>query len=143
MIELDSDYDMTVDNMVPLTGEYKGWTNHEGEFYSPEEDVIKMNYLLLLHCFLFVITLSEYLICMKYINNAYNYKNEWFNMLLSVFFTPFYCFLFIIDINRKKLKTYFLAENRKKLLFPIGMLTEINSEFLENLVQRSKSPAYL
>jgi drug/metabolite transporter (DMT)-like permease len=79
-----------------------------------------MNYLLLLHCFLFVITLSEYLICMKYVNNAYNYKNEWFNMLLSVFFTPFYCFLFINDINRKKLKLYFLPENRQKLLFPIG-----------------------
>jgi drug/metabolite transporter (DMT)-like permease len=79
-----------------------------------------MNYLLLLHCFLFVITLSEYLICMKYINNAYNYKNEWFNMLLSVFFTPFYCFLFINDINKKKLKAYFLSENREKLLFPIG-----------------------
>lgn len=79
-----------------------------------------MNYLLLLHCFLFVITLSEYLICMKYINNAYNYKNEWFNMLLSVFFTPFYCFLFINDINKKKLKAYFIAENREKLLFPIG-----------------------
>jgi drug/metabolite transporter (DMT)-like permease len=79
-----------------------------------------MNFLLLLHCFLFVITLSEYLICMKYINNAYNYKNEWFNMLLSVFFTPFYCFLFINDINRKKLKTYFSHENREKLLFPIG-----------------------
>jgi drug/metabolite transporter (DMT)-like permease len=79
-----------------------------------------MNYLLLLHCFLFVITLSEYLICMKYINNAYNYKNEWFNMLLSVFFTPFYCFLFINDINKKKLKAYFIAENREKLLFPVG-----------------------
>jgi len=79
-----------------------------------------MNYLLILHCFLFVITLSEYLICMKYVNNAYNYKNEWFNMLLSVFFTPFYCFLFINDINRKKLKLYFLPENRNKLLFPIG-----------------------
>jgi len=79
-----------------------------------------MNYLLLLHCFLFVITLSEYLICMKYINNAYNYKNEWFNMLLSVFFTPFYSFLFINDINRKKIKLYFLPENRNKLLFPIG-----------------------
>ena len=79
-----------------------------------------MNYLLLLHCFLFVITLSEYLICMKYVNNAYNYKNEWFNMLLSVFFTPFYCFLFINDINRKKLRAYFLPENRQKLLFPIG-----------------------
>ena len=79
-----------------------------------------MNYLLILHCFLFVITLSEYLICMKYVNNAYNYKNEWFNMLLSVFFTPFYCFLFINDINRKKLKAYFLPENRNKLLFPIG-----------------------
>jgi drug/metabolite transporter (DMT)-like permease len=57
---------------------------------------------------------------MKYINNAYNYKNEWFNMLLSVFFTPFYCFLFINDINKKKLKAYFLSENREKLLFPIG-----------------------
>jgi drug/metabolite transporter (DMT)-like permease len=79
-----------------------------------------MNYLLILHCFLFVITLSEYLICMKYVNNSYNYKNEWFNMLLSVFFTPFYCFLFINDINRKKLKAYFLPENRSKLLFPVG-----------------------
>lgn len=79
-----------------------------------------MNYLLLLHCFLFVITLSEYLICMKYINNAYNYKNQWFNMLLSVFFTPFYSFLFINDINRRKLMSYFLPENRNKLLFPIG-----------------------
>lgn len=79
-----------------------------------------MNYPLILHCFLFVITLSEYLICMKYINNAYNYKNEWFNMLLSIFFTPFYSFLFINDINRKKLRVYFLPENRNKLLFPIG-----------------------
>ena len=79
-----------------------------------------MNFLLLLHCFLFVITLSEYLICMKYINNSYNYKNEWFNMLLSIFFTPFYSVLFIKDINRKKLKTYFLIENRNKLLFPVG-----------------------
>jgi drug/metabolite transporter (DMT)-like permease len=58
---------------------------------------------------------------MKYINNAYNYKNEWFNMLLSIFFTPFYCFLFINDINRKKLGSYFLPENRSKLLFPIGI----------------------
>jgi drug/metabolite transporter (DMT)-like permease len=57
---------------------------------------------------------------MKYINNAYKYKNEWFNMLLSVFFTPFYCFLFINDINRKKLGSYFLPESRQKLLFPIG-----------------------
>lgn len=79
-----------------------------------------MNYLLILHCFLFVVTLSEYLICMKYINNVYNYKNEWFNMLLSVFFTPFYCFLFIKDINRKKLKAYLSEENRHKLFFPIG-----------------------
>jgi drug/metabolite transporter (DMT)-like permease len=57
---------------------------------------------------------------MKYINNSYNYKNEWFNMLLSIFFTPFYSVLFIKDINRKKLKTYFLIENRNKLLFPVG-----------------------
>jgi hypothetical protein len=85
---------------------------------------------------------------MKYINNEYNYKNEqikkssfslrekldfyllslknkvfkteWFNMLLSIFFTPFYSVLFIKDINRKKIKTYFSSENRNKLLFPIG-----------------------
>jgi drug/metabolite transporter (DMT)-like permease len=57
---------------------------------------------------------------MKYLNNAYNYKNEWFNMLLSVFLTPFYSILFIKDINRKKINTYLLRENRHKLLFPIG-----------------------
>ncbi len=79
-----------------------------------------MNLLLLLHCFLFVITLSEYLICMKYINNEYHYKNEWFNMLLSIFLTPFYSLLFIKDINRKKINTYLSSENRNKLLFPIG-----------------------
>jgi drug/metabolite transporter (DMT)-like permease len=53
-------------------------------------------------------------------NNAYNYKNEWFNMLLSVFFTPFYSVLFIKDINRKKINTYFSRENINKLLFPVG-----------------------
>lgn len=79
-----------------------------------------MNLLLLLHCFLFIITLSEYLICMKYINNEYHYKNEWFNMLLSIFFTPFYSVLFIKDINRKKIYAYISCENRHKLLFPIG-----------------------
>ena len=79
-----------------------------------------MNFLLLIHCFLFVVTLSEYLICMKYINNEYHYKNEWFNMLLSIFFTPFYSLLFIKDINRKKIKMYFEIENRHKLLFPVG-----------------------
>lgn len=79
-----------------------------------------MNFLLFANCFLFVITLSEYLICIKYINNTYHYKNEWFNILLSIFFTPFYSFLFIKDINRKKLYTYIAIENRKKLLFPIG-----------------------
>ena len=79
-----------------------------------------MNLLLGLHCFLFVSTLSEYLIYIKYINNVYNYKNEWFNILLSIFFTPFYSLLFIKDINRQKINTYLLSENRHKLLFPVG-----------------------
>jgi len=57
---------------------------------------------------------------MKYMNNAYNYKNEWFNLLLSIFFTPFYSILFIKDINRKKINTYFSRENINKLLFPVG-----------------------
>jgi hypothetical protein len=34
MKELDFDYDLTVDNMVPITTEYNGWENTEGEFYS-------------------------------------------------------------------------------------------------------------
>ena len=47
MLELDSDYDMSVENMVPLTGEYKGWTNEEGEFYLlSNEKLVKMPYLL-------------------------------------------------------------------------------------------------
>jgi len=47
MIELDSDYDMTVDNMVPLTDKYTGWSNKEGEFFSPsDDDFIKMSCLL-------------------------------------------------------------------------------------------------
>ena len=91
-----------------------------------------MNFLLFANCFLFIITLSEYLICIKYINNTYHYKNEWFNILLSIFFTPFYSFLFIKDINRKKLSMYLAIENRKKLLFPIGtgVLYTIETIFL-------------
>ena len=46
-------------------------------------------------------------------DNTYHYKNEWFNILLSIFFTPFYSFLFIKDINRKKLSMYLAIENRK------------------------------
>ena len=47
MLELDLEYDMTVENMVPLTGEYKGWTNEEGEFYLlSNEKIVKMPYLL-------------------------------------------------------------------------------------------------
>ena len=47
MIELDVDYDMTVENMVPLTDKYIGWSNEEGEFYLlGDAKLVKMPYLL-------------------------------------------------------------------------------------------------
>lgn len=79
-----------------------------------------MNILLLLNCFLFVITLSEYLICMKYINYEYEYKNAWFNILLSVSLTPSYFILLIKDINRNKLREYAKPENRIQLFYPFA-----------------------
>ena len=79
-----------------------------------------MTILLLLNCFLFVITLSEYLICMKYINYEYDYKNAWFNILLSVSLTPSYFILLIKDINRNKLREYAKPENRIQLLYPFA-----------------------
>jgi len=88
-----------------------------------------MNIILFINSFLFVITLSEYLICIKYINYEYNYKNAWFNILLSISLTPFYFILLIKDVNRNKLKEYYKSENRIQLLFPFvtGILYTIET----------------
>ena len=88
-----------------------------------------MNIILFINCFLFIVTLSEYLICIKYINYEYNYKNAWFNILLSISLTPFYFILLIKDTNRTKLKEYSKSENRIKLLFPFitGILYTIET----------------
>lgn len=88
-----------------------------------------MNIILFINCFLFIVTLSEYLICIKYINYEYNYKNAWFNILLSISLTPFYFILLIKDTNRTKLKEYSKPENRIKLLFPFitGILYTIET----------------
>jgi drug/metabolite transporter (DMT)-like permease len=54
---------------------------------------------------------------MKYITNQYNYKNEWFNVLLSVMFTPFYgCFLVG---NWRRIRGYFAPERRHILKYPV------------------------
>ena len=91
-----------------------------------------MNILLLLNCFLFVITLSEYLICMKYINYEYDYKNAWFNILLSVSLTPSYFILLIKDVNRNKLREYARPENRIQLFytFATGFLYTVETIML-------------
>jgi drug/metabolite transporter (DMT)-like permease len=91
-----------------------------------------MNILLLLNCFLFVITLSEYLICMKYINYEYDYKNAWFNILLSVSLTPSYFILLIKDVNRNKLREYARPENLIQLFYPFatGLLYTIETVML-------------
>jgi drug/metabolite transporter (DMT)-like permease len=79
-----------------------------------------MAWLLILNSLLFVATLTEYLICMKYINLEYDYKNEWFNVLLSLVFTPFYSCFFIHKFSWSKIKSYTTRENRHLLLYPVG-----------------------
>lgn len=79
-----------------------------------------MTWLIVLNSFLFVATLTEYLICMKYINLEYDYKNEWFNVLLSLVFTPFYSCFFIHKFSWSKVKSYTTRENRHLLLYPVG-----------------------
>ena len=79
-----------------------------------------MAWLLVLNSLLFVATLTEYLICMKYVNLEYDYKNEWFNVLLSLLFTPFYSCFFIHKFSWTKIKSYASRENRHLLLYPVG-----------------------
>lgn len=79
-----------------------------------------MAWLLVLNSLLFVATLTEYLICMKYINMEYDYKNEWFNVLLSLLFTPFYSCFFIHKFSWAQIKRYTSRENRHLLLYPVG-----------------------
>ena len=56
---------------------------------------------------------------MKYITNNYEYKNEWFNVLLSVVFTPFYGCLFIRNFSWDRAKAYFAPERRAVLKYPV------------------------
>jgi hypothetical protein len=46
MKELEQDYSVRVENMVPLEGEYDGWTIEDGDFYSNEGETVIMPYLL-------------------------------------------------------------------------------------------------
>lgn len=91
-----------------------------------------MNFGLFINCIFFVFTLSEYLICMKYINYEYNYKNAWFNILLSIILTPLYFVLLFKKENRNKVIDYCRRENRIKLFFPFitGILYTIETVLL-------------
>ena len=67
---------------------------------------------------------------MKYITNQYNYKNEWFNVLLSLLFTPFYgCFLVG---NWRRIKDYFAPDRRHMLKYPMiaGVLYTVETVFV-------------
>jgi hypothetical protein len=88
-----------------------------------------MSWLLILNSIFFVATLSEYLICMKYITNNYDYKNEWFNVLLSLCFTPFYGCFFIHKFSWTKIRSYMAPERRTVLKFPVvtGILYTIET----------------
>lgn len=91
-----------------------------------------MTWLLVLNSVFFVVTLSEYLICMKYITNNYGYKNEWFSVLLSLVFTPFYGCLFIRNFSWQRAKTYFAPERRHVLKYPVltGVLYTVETVFV-------------
>ena len=78
-----------------------------------------MTWLLILNSILFVTTLTEYLICMKYITNTYEYKNEWFNLLLCLLFTPFYSCIFIRKFSWSQIKSYMAPERRHVLKYPV------------------------
>jgi drug/metabolite transporter (DMT)-like permease len=69
---------------------------------------------------------------MKYINYEYNYKNAWFNILLSISLTPIYFVLLYKKENRVIVKDYFTYRNRIKLIFPFitGILYTIETILL-------------
>ena len=91
-----------------------------------------MAWLLVINSILFVATLTEYLICMKYITNNYEYKNEWFNVLLSLLFTPFYSCFFIRKFSWSQIKSYMAPERRHILKYPIltGVLYTVETVFV-------------
>ena len=95
-------------------------------------NLIKNNLSLLVNSFLFIFTLSEYLICMKYINYTYEYKNTWFNILLNCLFTPFYLLFLFKQVHREKVKTFFKRDNLKNLCYPVfnGLLYTIETALL-------------
>jgi drug/metabolite transporter (DMT)-like permease len=70
---------------------------------------------------------------MKYITNEYEYKNEWFNVLLSLLFTPFYSCFFIRSFSWKRIhETYLAPERRHILKYPIltGVLYTVETVFV-------------
>jgi drug/metabolite transporter (DMT)-like permease len=91
-----------------------------------------MTLLLVLNSIFFVATLTEYLIFMKYITNNYGYKNEWFNVLLSLVFTPFYSCFFIRNFSWQRAKAYFAPERRAVLKYPVltGVLYTVETVFV-------------
>ena len=92
-----------------------------------------MAWLLVLNSILFVGTLTEYLICMKYITNIYGYKNEWFNVLLSLVFTPFYGLFFIRNFSWQRVRTYITTPERRRVLkYPVftGILYTVETVFV-------------
>lgn len=91
-----------------------------------------MAWLLVLNSIFFVATLTEYLICMKYITNHYDYKNEWFSVLLSLLFTPFYSCFFVRKFSWSQIKSYMAPERRHVLKYPIvsGVLYTVETVFV-------------
>ena len=69
---------------------------------------------------------------MKYITNIYDYKNEWFNVLLSLIFTPFYSCFFAKSFSWSQIKTYLAPERRVALKYPImtGVIYTVETVFV-------------
>lgn len=87
----------------------------------------KINYILLLNSFFYILSSCIPLLGIKYMQYNYNYINYWFNIILTISCCPIYSLLFIKKDVRNRIYKY-----KKKLIYPVavGVLSTIESILL-------------
>ena len=87
----------------------------------------KINYILLLNSFFYILSSCIPLLGIKYMQYNYNYINYWFNIILTISLCPVYSLFFIKKDVRNRIYKY-----KKKLIYPmaVGVLSTIESILL-------------
>lgn len=87
----------------------------------------KINYILLLNSFFYILSSCIPLLGIKYMQYNYNYINYWFNIILTILLCPVYSLFFIKKDVRSRIYKY-----KKKLIYPVavGILSTIESILL-------------